>query len=145
VVATAPRRSSECAGAREFEVAGLATNADSSGARAGSRFRPRRFDTGLIERIARLLAPSLRGRGRADAAALSQLDAGLRGEAPRSAILFAWSLADGWRANQDAVQFFVFQEAKTGTAVTATPPRKVSNSNRRSRRQFKSYRARTAG
>src|SRR5205809_568349 len=81
-----------------------------------------RVDTGLIERHrSERLAPSApAGEDALTLAALSQLDSGLRGEARRSGDRFSpWSLADGWRANQDGVQLLVFQEGESRHMVTA--------------------------
>jgi len=129
----------------EFEVAGLVTNLGFLRRLVQNRDYVRAdFDTGLIERHrSELLAPSApAGEDALTLAALSQLDAGLRGEAPRSGNPFSpWSLADGWRANQDAVQFFVFQEGENRHAVTAR--RRGEGFELEfagSRRQVKSYR-----
>src|SRR6266571_3706212 len=107
----------------EFEVAGLATNLGFLYRLVQDRdFVRADFDTGLIERHrSELLAPSApAGEDALTLAALSQLDSGLRGEARRSGDRFSpWSLADGWRANQDGVQLLVFQEGESRHAVTA--------------------------
>jgi 3-methylcrotonyl-CoA carboxylase alpha subunit len=110
----------------EFEVAGLATN-------LGFLYRLVQdpdfvgadFDTGLIERHrAELLAPSAPAGEEAltlaTLAALLQLDAGLRGEAQRSADPFSpWNLGGGWRTNRDGAQLLVFQEGENRHVVTA--------------------------
>jgi len=107
----------------EFEVAGLATNLGFLYRLVQDRdFVRADFDTGLIERHrSELLAPSApAGEDALTLAALSQLDSGLRGEARRSGDRFSpWSLADGWRSNQDGVQLLVFQEGESRHAVTA--------------------------
>jgi len=107
----------------EFEVAGLVTNLGFLHRLVQDRdFVGADFDTGLIERHrSELLAPSApAGEDALTLAALSQLDAGLRGEARRPGDRFSpWSLADGWRANQDGVQHLVFQEAESRHAVSA--------------------------
>jgi len=104
----------------EFEVAGLVTNLGFLYRLVQDRdFVGGDFDTGLIERHrAELLAPWAPAGEEAlilaTLTALLQLDAGLRGD-PFS----PWSLADGWRANQDSVRLFVFQEGENRHAVTA--------------------------
>ncbi len=107
----------------EFEIAGLATNLGFLYRLVQDRdFVRADFDTGLIERHrSELLAPSApAGEDALTLAALSQLDSGLRGEARRSGDRFSpWSLADGWRSNQDGVQLLVFQEGESRHAVTA--------------------------
>ena len=107
----------------EFEVAGLATNLGFLYRLVQDRdFVRADFDTGLIERHrSELLAASApAGEDALTLAALSQLDSGLRGEARRSGDRFSpWSLADGWRSNQDGVQLLVFQEGESRHAVTA--------------------------
>ena len=51
---------------------------------------------------------------------MSQLDAGWRGEARRPGERSSpWSLADGWRANQDGARLLVFQEGERRHSVTA--------------------------
>jgi len=107
----------------EFEVAGVATNLGFLWRLVQDRdFVRADFDTGLIERHrSELLAPSPpAGEEALTLAALSQLDAGWRGEARRPGDRFSpWSLADGWRANQDSVQLLVFEEGESRHAVTA--------------------------
>ena len=110
----------------EFEVAGLATNLGFLHRLVqDSDFAGADFDTGLIERHrSELLAP--RAPADKDAltlatlAVLSQLDAGLRGEARRQGDPFSpWSLADGWRANRDSGHLLVFHEGEHRHAVLA--------------------------
>ena len=112
-----------CKALGEFEIAGLATNLGFLYRLVQDRdFVRADFDTGLIERHrSELLAPSApAGEDALTLAALSQLDSGLRGEARRSGDRFSpWSLADGWRANQDGVQLLVFQEGESRYVVTA--------------------------
>ena len=112
-----------CKALGEFEIAGLATNLGFLYRLVQDRdFVRADFDTGLIERHrSELLAPSApAGEDALTLAALSQLDSGLRGEARRSGDRFSpWSLADGWRANQDGVQLLVFQEGESRHVVTA--------------------------
>jgi 3-methylcrotonyl-CoA carboxylase alpha subunit len=107
----------------EFEVAGPATNLGFLWRLVQNRdFVRADFDTGLIERNrSELLAPPAAADEDAlTLAVLSQLDAGLLGEARRPGDRFSpWSLADGWRANQDGVRLFVFQEGEIRHAVTA--------------------------
>src|SRR5947209_1332806 len=107
----------------EFEVAGLATNLGFLWRLVQDRdFVRADFDTGLIERHrSELLAPpAAAGEDALTLAVLSQLDAGLRGEARRPGDRFSpWSLADGWRANQDGIRRLVFQEGEIRHAVTA--------------------------
>ncbi len=51
---------------------------------------------------------------------MSQLDAGLRGEARRRGDPFSpWSLADGWRANRDSGYLLAFHESEHRHAVLA--------------------------
>ena len=110
----------------EFEVAGLATNLGFLYRLVqDSDFAGADFDTGLIERHrSELLAP--RAPAGEDAltlatlAVLSQLDAGLRGEARRRGDPFSpWSLADGWRANRDSGYLLAFHESEHRHAVLA--------------------------
>ena len=110
----------------EFEVAGPVTNLGFLYRLVQNRdFVGADFDTGLIERHrSELLAPSApAGEEALTLATLTawlHLDAGLRGEARRSGDPFSpWGVGDGWRANQDAVQLFVFQEGENRHAVTA--------------------------
>jgi len=107
----------------EFEVAGPATNLGFLWRLVQDRdFVRADFDTGLIERNrSELLAPpAAAGEDALTLAVLSQLDAGLGGEARRPGERFSpWSLADGWRANQAGVRLFVFQEGEIRHAVTA--------------------------
>jgi len=110
----------------EFEVAGLVTNLGFLYRLVQDRdFVGADFDTGLIERHrAELLAPpppaGVEALALATLRALLQLDSGLRGEPQGSGDPFSpWSLVDGWRANQDSVQLFVFQEGENRHAVTA--------------------------
>ncbi len=109
----------------EFEVAGPATNLGFLYRLVQDRdFVGADFDTGLIERHrSELLAPSApAGEEALTLASLLQLDSGVRGEARRSGDPFSpWSLADGWRANQDSVQLLVFREGDSRHAVTARP------------------------
>ena len=132
----------------EFEVAGLVTNLGFLQRLVQDRdFVGADFDTGLVERHrSELLAPSAPAGEEALTLAaltvLSRLDAGLRGELRRSGDAFSpWSLADGWRANEDSVQLLVFQEGESRHAVTA---RRLSGGFELefadSRRQVKSYR-----
>jgi 3-methylcrotonyl-CoA carboxylase alpha subunit len=110
----------------EFEVAGLVTNLGFLYRLVQDRdFVGADLDTGLIERHrAELLAPSApAGEEALTLATLTawlQLDSGWRGEARRSGDPFSpWSVVDGWRANQDGVQLFVFREGENRHAVTA--------------------------
>jgi 3-methylcrotonyl-CoA carboxylase alpha subunit len=110
----------------EFELAGLATNLGFLYRLVQDRdFAGADFDTGLIERHrAGLLAPPAPAGPEelalATLAVWLQLDAGLRRETQRSGDRFSpWILADGWRANQDGGQVFVFQEGENRHAVTA--------------------------
>ena len=110
----------------EFEVAGLVTNLGFLYRLVQDRdFVGADFDTRLIERHrAELLAPPApAGQEELALATLTvwlQLDTGLRGEAQRSGDPFSpWSLADGWRANQDGVLLLVFQEDENRHAITA--------------------------
>ncbi len=131
-----------------FEVAGLATNLGFLYRLVQDRdFVGADLDTGLIERHrAELLAPPAPAGEEAltlaTLTALLHLDAALHGEARRSGDPFSpWSLGDGWRANQDGVQLFVFQEGENRHAVTAR--RRGEGFELEfadSRRQVKSYR-----
>jgi 3-methylcrotonyl-CoA carboxylase alpha subunit len=132
----------------EFEVAGLVTNLGFLYRLVQDRdFVGADFDIGLIERHrSDLLAPTAPAGGEAltlaTLTALLHLDATWVGEARRSSDPFSpWGVGDGWRANQDAVQFFVFQEGENRHAVTALRRGEgFELEYAGSRRQVKSYR-----
>jgi 3-methylcrotonyl-CoA carboxylase alpha subunit len=107
----------------EFEVAGLVTNLGFLYRLVQDRdFVGADFDTGLIERHrSELLAPSApAGEEALTLAALTALSLLDAGETRRPGDRFSpWTLADGWRVNQDGVQLLVFQESEIRHAVTA--------------------------